>query len=185
MISPTEKKYVFPSLMAARDFLESKGYKIPKSKIYRDKDTGKINLAEDGKSVTAIAAWEYAEEHLEKNSVNSTDLKDLQAKKVRNAIRNQDLEYEKKAFELEREQGKYVLRSDFERELAARAAVLDAGFRHLFNMRASEWIALVGGKPDKAADFLQSLNHGLDTQLNEYASTRTFQVLFESNGGGS
>ncbi|MCG8636264.1 MAG: hypothetical protein MI863_20700 [Desulfobacterales bacterium] len=180
MVQSAGTPEVFPSLLAARDFLEDKGYRIPKSKIYRDKDAGKITLGEDGKTVTAMAAWEYAEKHLEKINVNSKDLKDLQARKINNTIRNQDLDFEKKQFEFDKDKGNYILRKDFEAELAARAVILESGFRHMFNTKAREWIALVGGKADKSADLLQALNTGLDEQLNNYASVQTFQVMFEA-----
>ena len=174
---------VFSSLMQVIDYLTGKGYKVSKSKIYRDAENGKIAVMTDEtsglKSVTGLAAWEYAEKHLEKTGANSEDLKDLQARKLMNAIRIQEVEHQRKTFDLERERGKYLLRSDFEAELAARAAVLESGFRHLFNLKAREWIAAVGGKPDRQADFLAALNAGLDEQLNVYATTKVFQVLFE------
>ena len=173
---------VFTSLLQVKDYLIGQGYKVSKSKIYRDAENGKITAVTDtagNKSVSAIAAWEYAEKHLEKTGVNKGDLKNLQAQKLMNAIRNQDIEYKRKAFDLDREQGKYIPRAEFESELAARAAVLESGFRNLFNLRVREWIAQVNGKPERAADFLASLNAGLDEQLNMYATTKVFQVLFE------
>jgi len=172
----------FSSLLQVMEYLTGKGYKVSKSKIYRDAENGKITVVSDkagNKSVTALAAWEYAEKHLEKIGVHKGDLKDLQAVKLKNAIRNQDIEYQRKKFDLEKEQGKYIPRVDFEAELAARAAVLDSGFRHLFNIKAREWIAVVGGRPERTADFLAALNAGLDEQLNVYATTQVFQVLFE------
>lgn len=168
---------VFPSLLAASEFLAGKGYKVSKSKIYRDESTGKITKQADG-SVTALAAWEYAEKYLEKTGVNKDDLKDLQATKIRNAIRNQDIEYKRKEFELDRELGRYLPRRDFEAELAARAVILETSLKHLFNTRVGEWIALVGGHPNKSPDLLQVLHNNLEEELSSYASTQTFQVIF-------
>lgn len=178
----TDDQKIFSSLLQVKDFLVGKGYRVSKSKIYRDAEVGKIDVTEGSsgnKSVSALAAWEYAEKHLEKPGVNKGDLKDLQARKIRNAIRNQDIEYEKKKFDLEKERGKYIPREDFDAELAARAAVLESGFRHLFNTKAREWIALVGGHVDRQPDFLAAMNDALDAQLNAYASIRVFQVIFE------
>jgi len=106
---------VFTSLLQVKDYLIGQGYKVSKSKIYRDAENGKITAVTDtagNKSVSAIAAWEYAEKHLEKTGVNKGDLKNLQAQKLMNAIRNQDIEYKRKAFDLDREQGKYIPRAD-------------------------------------------------------------------------
>ncbi len=178
----TEDQKIFTSLLQVKDYLIEQGYKVSKSKIYRDAENGKIQAQTDGsgnKSVSAIAAWEYAEKHLEKVGANKGDLKNLQATKLLEAIKIQKIDRQRKTFDLEREQGKYIPRAEFESELAARAAVLESGFRHLFNVKAREWIAIVGGKPDRTADFLAALNDGLDEQLNTYATTKVFQVIFE------
>lgn len=176
----TDTDQVIGSIRQTAKYLFDKGYKVSRSKLSRDERAGKITKQADG-SITARAAWEYAETHLEKTGSNKDDLKDLQAKRLQNAIRNQDLEHKKKTFELAREQGKYVLRTDLEAELAARAVIFDSMFRHLFNTRVRSWIALVTGKAEKAADLLAALNESLDALLNEYASTKTFQVLFEES----
>lgn len=173
---------IFTSLLQVKDYLIEQGYKVSKSKIYRDAENGKITADTDGagnKSVTALAAWEYAEKHLEKVGANKGDLKNLQAQKLMNAIKIQEVDHQRKVFEMEKERGKYIPRAEFESELAARAAVLESGFRHLFNTRVREWIALVNGKPDRTAEFLAALNQALDEQLNTYATTRVFQVIFE------
>jgi hypothetical protein len=178
----TDDQKVFTSLLQVMAYLIEQGYKVSKSKIYRDAENGKITVTTDdagNKSVAALAAWEYAEKHLEKIGANKGDLKNLQATKLMQAIKIQEVEHRRKTFDLEKEQGKYIPRADFESELAARAAVLESGFRHLFNVKAREWIAIVGGKPERTADFLAALNAGLDEQLNTYATTQVFQVIFE------
>lgn len=175
-----QKKEKFNSLLETCEHLKNSGYKISKSKIYRDADEGKITREPDG-TVKASAAREYAKTHLVSAEVVNTkkELKNLQAKKLKNAIRNQDIEYKKKKFELEKEIGKYLLRRDFEAEMAARAVILESGIKHRYNSHVSEWIALVGGKPERTADLLAALNQALDEQLNTYATTRVFQVIFE------
>lgn len=181
MTAPSQKNSdpnVFPSLLAACEYLIRKGYKVSESKIYRDKDAGKIEMESDGKKVSKGAVWDYAEEHLEKTGVNSGDLKDIQSKKEYASLALKEEQVKKVRFQRLKEEGKYILKSDFEKELASRAVVLDSGFRHLFNMRVSEWVALVGGQPDKAPDLLAALNDGIDDQLRTYASTKIFHVVF-------
>ena len=177
-----QRKKPFASLLETCTYLNAEGYKVSKSKIYRDADEGKITREPDG-TVTVEAAHEYAKMHLVKGDPFHTkeELKGLQAKKLKNAIRNQDIEYQRKKFDLEKERGRYIPREDFEAEMAARAAILDSGFRHLFNVKVKEWIALVEGNPDRQADFLTVLNQDLDEQLTTYATTQVFQVIFEEN----
>jgi hypothetical protein len=175
-----QREKPFSSLHETCLYLNAEGYKVSKSKIYRDADEGKITREADG-TVTAEAAREYAKTHLVRSDAVHTkeELKNLQATKLKKAIRNQDIDYARKKFDLEKEQGKYIPRDDFNAEMAARAAVLDSGFRHLFNVKTREWIKLVEGNPDRQADLLAQLNQDLDEQLTKYATTQVFQVLFE------
>jgi hypothetical protein len=168
----------FPSLLDACEHLKKTGYRISKSKLYRDRDKNYFKVNADG-TVPEAEIRAYAAEHLPKSRASLQDLDDIHAVKTRREVERLEKQNEKLQFELDRERGRYIPRLDFESELAARAAVLESGFRNLFNVRVREWIALVNGKPDRSADFLSALNQGLDEQLNIYATTKVFQVIFE------
>lgn len=168
----------FPSLFAVLDHLDAAGFKISKSKLYRDRDKGLIMVENDG-SVLEVSVREYALT-LERIEGDIGNMGDLHAQKTAREVKSLDVKIAKQTLDLEVAQGKYILRSDFETELAARAVVFESGFRHFFSAQAREFIALVGGKIDKTPDLLQALNDGLDEQLNQYASMDTFQVMFEA-----
>jgi hypothetical protein len=172
----------FPSLRSVFFHLQAAGYKISIAKIYRDFKKGLIHKEIDGTVLETEARAYIVAANLTRISGNIEDLSDLHSQKNRKEIEKLDEQVAKLRFEREKEQGKYILKNDFATELAARAAVFDSGFRHLFNVKVREWIALVGGKSEKAADFLQELNQALDEQLTTYASTKTYQVLFIDDG---
>ena len=169
----------FESLRAVAKHLDVAGYKTSKSKISRDKQKGLIRVNQDG-SVFETEVRAYAA-LLPRKDASIKDLSDVHARKTAKEVESLNLKVERQQFELEKEKGKYIPRQYFEAELAARAVVFDSGFRHMFQVKIREWIALVGGKPEKAADFLLALNQALDEQLTSYATTRTFHVLFEAN----
>ncbi len=169
----------FKSINVVWKHLKKAGFKISDSKIYRDKAKGMIRVNSDG-TVSESEVRAYAGT-LERVDGDIGDLTDVHARKANKEVERLDEQISKLRFENEKETGKYILRSDFEAELAARAVTLESGFRHLFNMKSKEWIALVNGKVEKSADFLQQLNEGLDEQLNSYATTKTFQVMFEED----
>lgn len=170
----------FPSLRAVVKHLDDAGFQVSKSKISRDKKKNLIRVNDDGTvfetEVRAYAAL------LDRKEGSIEDLSDVHARKAAKELESLNWKIKKQQFELDREVGKYIPRKDFEAELAARAAIFDMGFRHVFNVQAREWIALVGGKPEKTSDFLAALNRVLDEQLNSYATTRTFQVMFSDEG---
>lgn len=166
----------FATLFDVVKHLKAAGFKAPKSKVYRDRDKGMIRVNPDG-TVPETEVRAYAAT-LDRVAGDIGDLNDIHAQKTAREVQSLELKIKKQQFELARDQGRYILRSDFEAEMAARAAVLESGFRHLFDMRVREWISLVGGRPDRAADLLLTLNKALDDTLTGYATTKTFQVIF-------
>lgn len=175
----TLQRPVFKSTLQVLEHLRAAGFKVSDSKIYRDKKTGLLNVNPDG-TVDEADVRAYAAT-LQRIGGNIDDMSDLSAQKTDKEIKILKIKEKRMQFELEREMGQYIPRKDFEAELAARGVVIEAGFRHFFSIKAREMIALVGGKVEKTADLLLMLNNGLDEQLNQYASTDVFQVLFDED----
>lgn len=169
----------FPSTLQVMTHLYEAGYKISDSKIYRDKKAGLLKVNLDG-SVDEAEVRAYAA-GLKRRDGNIDDLSDLQARKSDKEVKILEIKEQQMQFDLDKSMGKYIPRSDFDAELAARAVVFESGFRHFFATRAREMIVTVGGKAEKTADLLELLNQGLNEQLNTYASTDVFQVLFDEN----
>lgn len=168
---------VFKSQREIVRYLDRLGFKISKSKLSRDKKRGLIKVNEDG-TISKGQIIEYSAS-LERKGADEAPPAELQAKKTAREIDILELRADRIQFEMARDKKKYIPRKDFDAELAARAVVLESGLRHFFSVKVREMIALVGGKVEKTADFLQALNDGLDEQLNQYASTDVFQVLFD------
>ncbi len=167
---------VFDNIYQVVEHLDNAGFRISKSKLYRDKDKAMIRVNPDG-SVPETEVRAYAST-LERKDGNIDDLSDIHAQKTKKEVEKLEEQIAKARFEREKEEGKYIPKKDFEAELAARAATLDAGFRHLFNSRVREWVSLVNGDVKKSADFLQDLNNSLNELLNQYAVTDSFSVIF-------
>lgn len=167
----------FKSYREIADYLGGLGYRVSKSKIGRDLKALRIDKNSDG-IYSQKVILEYAAT-LERKGDDGAGPAELQAKKSAMEIDLLGLKTAKFEFEIDKERGKYILKKDFNAELAARAVVLESGFQHYFATRAREMIAAVGGKIDKTADLLELLNQGLNEQLNVYASQDVFQVLFE------
>jgi len=166
----------FPHRRAAVKSLQDAGYKISDAQFYRHCEKGMVRINPDG-SVLESEIRAYAV-NLKRIAGDIKDLNDLQSQKTQAEVEKIRLQAAKLKFDQEKEEGKYILRADLYSELASRAAVFDTGFRHTFNVCVREWIALVGGKPEKSADLLQALNQALDEQLNSYATIKTYHILF-------
>jgi hypothetical protein len=166
----------FPNRRSAVKSLQEAGYQISDAQFYRHCEKGMVRVNPDG-SVLESEIRGYTA-NLKRIVGDIEDLNNIHSLKTKKEVEKLELQNAKLKFDQEKEQGKYIPRVDLYSELASRAAVLDTGFRHMFNVHAREWIALVGGQFDKSADFLQALNHALDEQLNTYANIKTFHVLF-------
>ncbi|MCG8620231.1 MAG: hypothetical protein MI802_28765, partial [Desulfobacterales bacterium] len=73
----------------------------------------------------------------------------------------------------------YIPKKDFEAELASRALVLESGFKHRINLRLPDIIGTVGGNVTQSPDLRDLLYGIVDEQLSAYATTDTYQVMFE------
>jgi len=166
----------FANLAQVLERLDKEGFKVSKAKIYRDEKKGMIRANAD-RTVSETEVRAYAS-NLKRAAGDIGDLSDLQNQKAQKEVEKLDEQIAKLKFDREKSEGKFIPRSDFESELAARAAVLDTGFRHMFQVRARDLIGLVGGKPDLMGDFLAELNIILNEQMTTYAGVKTYHVLF-------
>jgi hypothetical protein len=169
---------VFANTKQVHAFLVSQGWKVCQRAVYNHVSEGKLRK-KDG-VFTLAAVGKYARTFLQRQDSGQTVPKEhehLQQEKLALEVERLKIQIKKDAHRLGVEQGAYLPREDFELELAARASVFDAGFRYFFQASAAELIALVGGNNKKIPDFLAAVNTKLDMQLNEYASTKEYQVM--------
>lgn len=167
----------FKSLLEVCNHLERTGYRISKSKLYRDRDKGMIRVNPDG-TVPETEVRAYAST-LERIGGNIDDMSDIQARKIMKELELRDEQVKKLKFQREVEEGKYMPRREFEAELASRAVVLDSGLRHMAQMHVAEWVAMVQGKSGMIPDLIQAMNSEIDRMMNEYATMEHFQVMFQ------
>jgi len=164
----------FKNLTEVLKYLIESGYKIQKSKLYADKKKGLIKVQHNN-SVTMADVKLYA------GTLNKVDNEgkviDVVTSKTEKEVEKLSVQVEQAKFTLEKDKGKYIKKSKFDQELSARAAVLETGIKHMFQSNVSEWVALVTGNPLKANQLLDKMNADYDSYINEYASTKKFQVI--------
>jgi phage terminase Nu1 subunit (DNA packaging protein) len=168
----------FETVLDVYHYLKSAGFKVCRSSLYNHVGQGKLRK-KDG-VFTLAAVGKYARTFLQRQDSGqliSDELEGLQRQKLEAEIRLKQAQADRAEFDQAIAVGQFIPRKDFELELAARAAVFDAGFRYFFQASAAELIALVQGDLKKIPEFIDALNDRLDVQLNEYASTKEYQVM--------
>jgi len=175
-----EKEPVFENLLRVKEHLNRLGYKIGKSKIYKDRKDGLIRIEPDGtvkeSSVKTYIRKANLENLAEKAAADQGP--SILTQKAERELEKLEEQIEDLRFKRSITQGDYIQRTDFEMELAARAAVLDAGLRHLVHSSLGDWVALVEGNPKKIPILLERINDDLDQKFNEFATMKMFHVIF-------
>ncbi len=167
------------------DYLQRRGFKIAKSKLYADAKKGLLRIQADG-SVYAGDAEAYARQmNLPRPDMDGPDpakMEVAQLEKSELERRELELKIQKREFELEREQGKYLPKDQLALELASRAGVLDSGLRTKIKERARDLVHTASGKPEQVPEFVAQMMDILDEQMNEFCRMDRFQVVFEDTG---
>jgi hypothetical protein len=166
----------FKNVLAVLKYLADQGFKVGRDKIYSDAKSGLLRVQKD-KSVLAADVKLYAGTLKVIREDAGDDLAEDHKIKTRKEIEKLDLQNEKLQFELDKERGKYLQKKDFAMEVAARAVVLDTGIRHMFQVNAAEYIALVGGDMMKTNALLERMYTDFDRTMNGFATVDRFQVM--------
>jgi hypothetical protein len=146
-----------PNLLAAAAFLQADGWKVGKSKLYKDAKAGLVRVNADG-TVNEAEAIAYAHKYLKKKLADggSAAIEDLLREEKEAQVALLKTREEKLRFEKDLAQGLYLLRDDVILETAIKIGVLEAGLKNVVRSRSEEWLHQVGADIARA-DLLREL----------------------------
>jgi hypothetical protein len=170
---------LFSNLLEIIEYLDAEGWKISKSSVYNHAKEGKIR-PDIGKNYSMKAVINYAKTH-------------LTTKSTRQKTRSEELQRDKTLAEIERikeatlvdkikrlrSEGELIEKNQVYLELAGRAAVLETDLKGMIQMRAGEFVDIVDGDEKKTGNLVRELTAEVDRVLNDFATTKEFQVIFE------
>lgn len=171
----------FPNRVEAHSWLQRQGFKIGKSKLYQDCKHGLLRLQDDG-SIFEADLKKYVRK-VGLNQLSKTpdvDPGELQTKKLKAEIDKLRTQNEILQHQRDEKLRKYVSRTDFEMEFAAKIAVLKSGLEHMIYSYAFGWSELIlnGDKDSAAQRLIASMNQNLIKQFNDFADIKKFHVIF-------
>ena len=173
----------FPTLQQVEAHLRARGYRVAGRTLREHRRQGKLTATPKG-NFSRKAVDSYAAEFLPLVETSTTaKVGSLQSLKLEAEGRYKRAQAEAAAFDLEVKKGRYILRGDFARELAARAIVADHEWTYAIQAHAAELVSLVGGDPARTPDLIAVLMETKEGVLNLFSSTREFQVLAEPSDG--
>ncbi len=160
-------------------WLQASGFQIEKSQFYDHIKEGKLATDKQG-MFTVRRVKKYAKTFLrrmETGQLDREEKEDLATTKAQEEIKRLRLQNKREELKLAVDQGQYLPKDDFYRELAARLVVLDAGLERMARDRVTEFVHIVGGDQAKAEHLTASLVAAKNELLNSYASTQSYHVL--------
>lgn len=167
---------MFASLLAVMEWLQAKGYKISKSKLYRDRDDAKIEVEPDGKSVKLISVWEYAENYLGAVITDKEELKGLQKEKELKTIELKEQQIKKLDFARRREEGKVIPRDESDLRVVQTVTVMDTAYRQALDIAMVDVCHILTGNVKKVNAAKDFLDEQLDEMMNQMARTDSFTI---------
>ena len=169
------KPAAFENLIKALQFLQGEGYKVSKSKIYKDREIGKIRTQSDG-SVLESDLWAYAvNAELKKTgaAVNHEKIGVIQEAKVKEELQLTKARREKLEFELERDRGLYTKTDDVLLEIAVKIAVLEAAWKNMVRTNADEWLHRARERPKLLCELIYA---DFDKLLDDFGNLPEINV---------
>ena len=190
MVRRLDEKY-FPSAppprvwktrLDALKYLQDQGYKVGRSKLYKDAASGLLALEPDG-SVTEKALKRYVrlaglKKLSEIAAARGPDPSDLAVTKQKREIERLTEQVSKMRLEREILEGRHIPKDEVYLELAGRAGMFELGLRELFQDPAKlrEMIATVGGDIDRTEDLRELVIGWIVTKLREFAELGEFEI---------
>ena len=160
--------------------LRREGFKIGKTKLYKDSSDGLLRIQPDGSVLEKDIDRYVRISGLKKPAeISDAELQVLQKKKNEMEVKKLEAQVSDLTFRQAVAQGKFIPRAEFEMEMAVRAGALDAGLRHRFMSECRDLVDAVGGDVSLVPILQEMLGKMLDEALNEYASLDNFQVIIE------
>ncbi len=160
--------------------LRREGFKVGKSKLYKDASDGLLRIQSDGSVLEKDIDRYVRISGLKKPAeISDAELQGLQKKKSEMEVEKLTAQVTDLKFKQEVAQGRYIPRPEFEMEVAGRAGALDAGLRHRFMSECRDMVDAVAGDVSLVPILQEMLGNMLDEALNEYAGMDNFQIIIE------
>lgn len=163
-------------------YLKEEGWQIGRSQFY---EHIKQKLLRPKKGVFTLEAIEkYANLNLRNNETGQrvNEKQDrLQEEKLENEVKAAKLKVEREEHELNVKKGRYITREEHELAIVGRAVAFMAHLNHSVQKSVPDWIDLVDGNQEKAADLVAAITEEIEIRMSDFAADTEFEVHLEAD----
>jgi hypothetical protein len=168
--------------VAALDYLQSKGWKIKKSRLYADKKKGLIRFNSD-RSVDEVELLSYAAKYLDKVLSEGPDdeIGKLSEEKLKAEARRARIQADKLQYELDILKKKYIHRNRWLAEMVGKLRAAKETAISVQLSKAPDAIAAVGGDLRKQSLYTDLMVGFIEDAFNELSNMKeiTLQIIRE------
>ena len=162
------------SVPEAVEYLKGQGFKIEKSKLYEEKNIVGYTTIDNAVTFLKKDLDKYAKKFL--NLLAESDSNNADAKMKWDA-KIAEQKFSDMEFEAKIKQGMYILKSDVEQQLAARAAFLKDNLGQSFiHSRASKIAELLKGDTDRIPELIEFWLKQIEKVFDYYSKPMRFEV---------
>ena len=175
-----QEENVYSTRISAVRALQRQGYKIGKSKFYKDCATGICKMEPDG-SITEKALENYTRHpKAGLKRLDRIDEDKISKEKTETEIEKLKTQVRLLQHDLAVKEGRYISRDDFEMELASRWVILKLGVEYMIETKASEWVYLVSGQYDSTGvrSLKETIRKAFDERFDQFSRLTDFKVEF-------
>ena len=171
---------IFPSLMAALQYLQDQGYAVKKSKLYKDRKDGLIRMEPDGRQVRESEIHSYVvKAGLRKNTgPDPEEMEEHAALKLKAELRKIEEQTKSIIFDRSVKEGKYVLKDAAVRERVDMLTVMEVHFRQIVDVNMVKWCQVLHGDQAKVNDAVNLAGADIDDMMNALARSDTFEIEY-------
>lgn len=172
----------FLNLQSVLQHLQSTGWKVTKTSLYRHQKEGKILPQTDG-AYSPNSVEKYAKTFLKQTATGkrlqqNTD--ELQRQKLAQELKNLELRNERETFNYAKDRALYIPKDQVDIEIAGCCSVIYAGMKNMIMTESAGLIVAVGGDPRKVGELIQLLSNKLDETMNGFSSSREYEITIEA-----
>lgn len=174
-----EPELSFKTRIEALAYLQRQGYKIKKSKLYKDTQDGRLKLQPDGSVLESDLNRYIRRTNLAKPSetpesdASNTLLERAKQEVIKYKHQNQLLE-----LQLAEKLKQVISREDFEMEFAGKVGILLSGLRNMIFSMAGDWAEIASNHAEGSQFLAERINKDLDIIFNDFANIGKFRVVF-------
>lgn len=165
-------------------FLKEEGWEIGRSQFYAHCLDGLLRPDRETGSYKLDAVERYAKLNLRLTATGAKINKKLdkyQEKKAEVELETAKIKLQREKHNLGVKKRNFIPRDEFELSVVGRTVAMLAHLKHMVQLRTPDWIDLVAGDQERAADLRVAMIEEIEQRLSVFARDVEFDVILEAD----